>query len=65
MTMGIIGDFASDADNLARRAWKALLAGKGMRLSANEVVALHEAEGDGEWWQSFNPAHPTKDAGND
>lgn len=55
--MGIVSDFASDADNLARRAWKALAEGRGMRLSADEVRALHEIEGDGEWWQSFAPAN--------
>lgn len=47
------------ADSLARRAWKALQEGRGMRLSAYEVMTLHEIQGDGEWWQSFNPAAPS------
>jgi hypothetical protein len=56
--LGSVSDLAELSDRIARRAWRARAHGTGMYLSPEEVVALHEMEGDGEWWQSFNPAHP-------
>lgn len=50
---GVVGDYHSDANSLARKAWRARKRGTGMRLSADEVVALHVMEGDGDWWNSF------------
>jgi hypothetical protein len=55
--MGLQTGTALDAaaNDLAKRAWVALSEGRGLRLSYLEVLALHEMEGDGDWWQSFNP----------
>ena len=54
---GLVSDYAELADRIVRRAFRARDRGTGMHLSAEEVIALHEIEGDGEWWQSFNTAH--------
>ena len=40
--------------SLAQKAWRAKERGTGMRLTAEEVVALHWMEGDGDWWNSFH-----------
>lgn len=61
--LGVAGDLGPVADRIARKAWRAHGRGTGMRLTALEVIALHEIEGDGEWWQSFNPAARTSVSG--
>lgn len=55
MNTEFAGDYAEDANRLARKAWRALARGTGMHLSADEVIALHKIERDGDWWQAFNP----------
>lgn len=52
---GLPGDYHDDANNLARKAWRALARGTGMRLTADEVNALHQIFADGVWWMSFDP----------
>jgi hypothetical protein len=62
--MGLVSDYAAEADAIARRAWRAMRRGTGMYLSPQEVIALHEIEGDGEWWQSFNLGNVKDDPAN-
>lgn len=52
---GVAGDYHGDANTLARKAWRARQRGTGMRLNADEVIALHVIQGDGDWWASFAP----------
>lgn len=52
---GVHGDYSEDANALARRVWRAKARGTGCYLTADMVVALHSMEGDGDWWQSFDP----------
>jgi hypothetical protein len=53
---GVAGDYHDDANALARKAWRARERGTGMRLNADEVIALHIMQGDGDWWASFSPS---------
>lgn len=54
---GLAG-FQPEGDAIARKAFRAKARGTGMRLTAEEVLALHEMEGDGDWWQSFAKLAP-------
>lgn len=56
---GLPGDYHEDANRLARKAWRALARGTGMRLTHDEVRALHLMESNGEWWNSFCPNSPS------
>lgn len=53
VALGVVGDYSMAADDLARRAHRALQRGTGCHLTPEMVIALHFMEGDGEWWQSF------------
>lgn len=48
-------EYADDMESFARKVWQAQKRGTGIRLTADEVVAVHVLMADGDWWMQFAP----------